>query len=71
MNDPLSLIFISTLLSNNFVLAMFLGLCPFLQEGDIGMDVSFHRLDAAENGIQYPGGVHLPAFDLILQLMNG
>jgi electron transport complex protein RnfA len=30
MNDPLSLIFISTLLSNNFVLAMFLGLCPFL-----------------------------------------
>jgi electron transport complex protein RnfA len=30
MNDPLSLIFVSTLLSNNLVLAMFLGLCPFL-----------------------------------------
>ena len=30
MNDSLSLIFISTLLTNNFVLAMFLGLCPFL-----------------------------------------
>ncbi len=30
MNEPLSLIFISTLLTNNFVLAMFLGLCPFL-----------------------------------------
>jgi electron transport complex protein RnfA len=30
MNDSLSLIFISTLLANNFVLATFLGLCPFL-----------------------------------------
>ena len=30
MDEPLSLIFISTLLANNFVLAMFLGLCPFL-----------------------------------------
>ncbi|OGS93315.1 MAG: electron transport complex subunit A [Gallionellales bacterium GWA2_59_43] len=30
MNDSVSLIFISTLLTNNFVLAMFLGLCPFL-----------------------------------------
>src|SRR5512146_322583 len=30
MNDSLSLIFVSTLLTNNFVLAMFLGLCPFL-----------------------------------------
>jgi electron transport complex protein RnfA len=30
MNDSLSQIFIGTLLSNNFVLAMFLGLCPFL-----------------------------------------
>ena len=30
MHDSLSQIFIATLLSNNFVLAMFLGLCPFL-----------------------------------------
>jgi Na+-translocating ferredoxin:NAD+ oxidoreductase subunit A len=30
MHDSLSLIFISTLLANNFVLATFLGLCPFL-----------------------------------------
>lgn len=30
MNEPVSLIFIGTLLTNNFVLAMFLGLCPFL-----------------------------------------
>ena len=30
MNDSLSLNFISTLLANNFVLATFLGLCPFL-----------------------------------------
>jgi electron transport complex protein RnfA len=30
MNESLSLIFISTLLANNFVLATFLGLCPFL-----------------------------------------
>ncbi|MBI5006260.1 MAG: RnfABCDGE type electron transport complex subunit A [Nitrosomonadales bacterium] len=30
MNESLSQIFIGTLLTNNFVLAMFLGLCPFL-----------------------------------------
>ncbi|MFA6121800.1 MAG: RnfABCDGE type electron transport complex subunit A [Sideroxydans sp.] len=30
MNESLSQIFIATLLTNNFVLAMFLGLCPFL-----------------------------------------
>jgi len=30
MSDSLSQIFIATMLSNNFVLAMFLGLCPFL-----------------------------------------
>ena len=30
MHDSLSQIFIATMLSNNFVLAMFLGLCPFL-----------------------------------------
>jgi len=30
MHDSLSQIFIATILSNNFVLAMFLGLCPFL-----------------------------------------
>jgi len=30
MTESLSQIFISTLLANNFVLAMFLGLCPFL-----------------------------------------
>lgn len=30
MHDSLSQIFIATLLSNNLVLAMFLGLCPFL-----------------------------------------
>ncbi|MDP2832785.1 MAG: RnfABCDGE type electron transport complex subunit A [Pseudomonadota bacterium] len=30
MSDSLAQIFIATLLSNNFVLAMFLGLCPFL-----------------------------------------
>ncbi|MDP2433756.1 MAG: RnfABCDGE type electron transport complex subunit A [Pseudomonadota bacterium] len=30
MSEPLSSIFISTLLANNLVLAMFLGLCPFL-----------------------------------------
>ncbi|MBI5890238.1 MAG: RnfABCDGE type electron transport complex subunit A [Nitrosomonadales bacterium] len=30
MTDSLSQIFIGTLLTNNFVLAMFLGLCPFL-----------------------------------------
>ena len=29
-HETLSQIFISTLLTNNFVLAMFLGLCPFL-----------------------------------------
>ena len=30
MNESLGQIFIGTLLANNFVLAMFLGLCPFL-----------------------------------------
>jgi electron transport complex protein RnfA len=30
MTESLSQIFIGTLLANNFVLAMFLGLCPFL-----------------------------------------
>ncbi len=30
MSESLSAIFIGTLLANNFVLAMFLGLCPFL-----------------------------------------
>lgn len=29
-NDSLSFIFLNTVLANNFVLAMFLGLCPFL-----------------------------------------
>lgn len=30
MNDSLSFIFLNAVLANNFVLAMFLGLCPFL-----------------------------------------
>ncbi|MGN1035432.1 MAG: Rnf-Nqr domain containing protein, partial [Rhodocyclaceae bacterium] len=30
MNDSLFQIFIGAVLANNFVLAMFLGLCPFL-----------------------------------------
>ena len=29
-HESVGLIFVSTLLANNFVLAMFLGLCPFL-----------------------------------------
>mgnify|MGYP006175720813 CR=1 FL=1 len=30
MNESLGMIFINALIINNFVLAMFLGICPFL-----------------------------------------
>jgi electron transport complex protein RnfA len=68
MNESLSQIFIGTLLTNNFVLAMFLGLCPFLGvSGRLGTAVP---MGVATTFVMVVASVCAYALNLLLSYFN-